>query len=102
MSTMQEEEPEKYEAHFSGYVAAEVEGDDLEDLYKEAHSKIRENPKAQPTKKADSYKRFSAKKRTLSQRKDRIRQKIATAIKKKGAAEDEGGDDDDDDEEDEE
>jgi len=31
----QEEEPEKYQSHFSSYVEADVEPDSLEDLYKE-------------------------------------------------------------------
>lgn len=36
--TMQEEEPEKYQAHFSAYVEAGVEPDGLEDLYKEVRA----------------------------------------------------------------
>ena len=31
---MQEEDPEKYQKHFSAFVAAELEADDLEDMYK--------------------------------------------------------------------
>ena len=35
---IQEEDPEKYQAHFASYVAEEIEGDDLEDLYKSVRS----------------------------------------------------------------
>ena len=38
LRTLQEEDPEKYEKHFASYVEAELEGDDLEDLYKEVRS----------------------------------------------------------------
>ena len=30
----QEEDPEKYQAHFSAFIAEELEADDLEDMYK--------------------------------------------------------------------
>nr|O22608.1 RecName: Full=Large ribosomal subunit protein uL18; AltName: Full=60S ribosomal protein L5 [Dunaliella salina]AAB84056.1 60S ribosomal protein [Dunaliella salina] len=59
--TMQEEEPEKYQAHFSSYVENEIEPDGIEDMYKEVHAKIRENPcppKKERTKPADA-KRWS-------------------------------------------
>jgi large subunit ribosomal protein L5e len=38
MEEMQEEAPEKYQAHFSKWIAANVEPDDIEDLYKEVCS----------------------------------------------------------------
>jgi large subunit ribosomal protein L5e len=36
METMEEEEPEKYQAHFAKYIDAGVEPGEMEDLYKEA------------------------------------------------------------------
>lgn len=36
METMQEEEPEKYQAHFAKYIEAEMEPGEFEDQYKEA------------------------------------------------------------------
>ena len=36
METMEEEEPEKYQAHFAKYINAGVEPGEMEDLYKEA------------------------------------------------------------------
>ena len=35
MSELQEEDPEKYQSHFASFIAEELEGDDLEDMYKE-------------------------------------------------------------------
>merc|ERR1712151_339093 len=44
MEMLAEEDPTKYEAHFSKYIAADIDADKLEDMYSEAHDKIRENP----------------------------------------------------------
>ena len=43
---LQEEEPEKYARQFKSYVDAEIDPEDLEDLYKEVHAAIREDPVA--------------------------------------------------------
>jgi len=77
--TMQEEEPEKYQAHFSSYVAAGVEPDGLEDLYKEVHAKIRANPTH--TKKARTKptqpKHFNTPKMSYEQKKENLKVKLA-------------------------
>lgn len=44
MESMQEEDATKYEAHFSKYIAAGIDADGLEEMYTNAHSKIREDP----------------------------------------------------------
>merc|ERR1711975_209378 len=44
MESLQEEEPEEYEAKFSQFVKEDISADDLEDMYLEAHKKIRESP----------------------------------------------------------
>eukprot|EP00210_Caulerpa_lentillifera_P002953 g2820.t1 len=44
MSQMKEDDPDKYEAHFSQYIKAGIEPDDLEDMYRSAHEKIRDDP----------------------------------------------------------
>lgn len=41
-----EEDATKYKTHFKEYIAAEVEPDDLEELYKTVHKNIREKPEA--------------------------------------------------------
>lgn len=39
-----EDEPEKYQAHFSDYIKRNVGPDDMEDLYKKVHAAIRADP----------------------------------------------------------
>merc|ERR1719499_1507220 len=48
MEMMEEEDPTKYEAHFSKYIANDINGEKIEDMYTEAHEKIRENPDHEP------------------------------------------------------
>merc|ERR1712083_958385 len=44
MESMQEEDPTKYEAHFSKFIENNIDAEKLEEMYSEAHSKIREDP----------------------------------------------------------
>jgi len=44
MRLLQEEDEEKYKAHFSRYIKEGVTADNLEQLYQDAHAKIRSNP----------------------------------------------------------
>jgi len=44
MEMMKEEDPTKYEAHFSKFIAADIDADKIEEMYTEAHEKIREDP----------------------------------------------------------
>lgn len=39
-----EDEPEKYQTHFSDYIKAGVDPDNLEELYKKVHAAIRADP----------------------------------------------------------
>jgi len=78
MSSLQEEDNDKYTKHFSQFVAKNVEADGLEALYKKVHENIRKDPSA----KAKSTKPHDAKfknigRRNLKQRKDRVKQKKA-------------------------
>merc|ERR1712046_354260 len=117
MESLQEEEPEEYEAKFSKYIEAGMEADGLEELYLSVHKAIRANPEHVPTEKkkptgdapklekreggirytdADGNKKFIQRaKRSLAQRKDRVAQKKAAVLATLGG-------DDDDEEEDEE
>jgi len=54
MEMMQEEDPTKYEAHFAKYIAADIDADGIEDMYTEAHEKIREDPTGEPAEKKDT------------------------------------------------
>lgn len=39
-----EDEPEKYQAHFSQYIKKGIDPDSLEETYKKVHAAIRANP----------------------------------------------------------
>merc|ERR1719190_89807 len=44
MEMLQEEDPTKYEAHFAKFIENSIEPEGMEDMYTEAHKKIRETP----------------------------------------------------------
>merc|ERR1711975_196614 len=118
MESLQEEEPEEYEAKFSKWIEAGVEPDGLEDLYLEVHKAIRADPEHKPTEKKKptgdaltlekreggirytdeegNAKFINRAKRSLAQRKNRVAQKKAAVLASLGDG------DDDDEEEDEE
>merc|ERR1711990_92466 len=117
MNSLQEEEPEEFEEKFKKYIEAGITADNMEDTYLAVHKKIRETPEHVPTEKkkpADlqAEKRdggirytnaegkscfINRRGRSLSQRKDRVKQKKDFVLN--SLAE---GDDDDEEEEDEE
>jgi len=102
MEMLQEEDPERYKVAFSKFIENDIEPDAIEEMYRECHKKIREDPKF--VKKADSgikntrhgniiktsngseYTRNI--KRSYQQRKSRVFQKKMTAFKKASAAAD--------------
>eukprot|EP00450_Noctiluca_scintillans_P007135 CAMPEP_0194488484 /NCGR_PEP_ID=MMETSP0253-20130528/8391_1 /TAXON_ID=2966 /ORGANISM="Noctiluca scintillans" /LENGTH=313 /DNA_ID=CAMNT_0039328859 /DNA_START=46 /DNA_END=987 /DNA_ORIENTATION=- len=93
MEMLQEEDPTRYEAQFAKFIENDMEADGLEDLYKEAAGKIREDPDFEKAAKKDvkvtreqgkitdteggSYIRDL--KLTLEQRKEKVAAKIAAA-----------------------
>jgi large subunit ribosomal protein L5e len=93
MEMMKEEDPTKYEAHFSKYIAEGKEADNLEDMYTEAIEKIKEDPDGEETEKKDvTHERDGSKvtssdgtehvrtiKLTLKQRREKVAAKIAAA-----------------------
>jgi large subunit ribosomal protein L5e len=96
MESLQEEDPTKYEAHFAKFVASSIDADGLEDMYAEAHKKIRANPAYEPkAKKGITWSRKGNKvtssdgkdvtrstKLSLKQRREKVRQKIEAAQKR--------------------
>merc|ERR1711988_131307 len=104
MGSLQEEEPEEYEAKFSQFVKEDISADDLEDMYLEAHKKIRESPElvksdSKAPAKADQVNRRTAKK-TNAERKATVQAK-KDAVLAELAENDEDDDDEDEDEDDE-
>ena len=55
IQTLIEDEPEKYQSHFSAYIKRGIEADSIEEVYKKVHAAIRADPtpkkseKKQPT-----------------------------------------------------
>jgi len=84
MNELEEDDPEAYQAKFSKYIAAGIDGDSLEDMYKEAHAAIRANPEHVPTEKKPTNKeRYGRRKKmSYSQKRDRVRQVKAHFMKK--------------------
>ncbi|KNC97249.1 ribosomal 60S subunit protein L5 [Spizellomyces punctatus DAOM BR117] len=96
MEYLQEEDEEAYKRQFASYIEDEVEPDDLEDLYTEAHKAIRENPLAEKKERTplteeqkNKLKRFKKQRLGLKQRKDRVKQKKEAFLRKLGEEADE-------------
>lgn len=51
MQLLKDDEPEKYQAHFSSLLKEGIEADGLADMYTSVHAAIREDPAAQKTEK---------------------------------------------------
>ncbi|KAM0021148.1 putative ribosomal protein L5 eukaryotic/L18 archaeal [Helianthus debilis subsp. tardiflorus] len=71
MNTLMEDEPEKYQTHFSNYIKAGFEPDNLEEIYKKVHVAIRADPSPKKSKKQQpkEHKRYNIKKLTYDERK---------------------------------
>ncbi|KAJ0792995.1 putative ribosomal protein L5 eukaryotic/L18 archaeal [Helianthus annuus] len=91
MRTLMEDEPEKYQTHFSEYIKVWVEVDNIEELYKKVHAAIRADPTPKKSEKQPpkEHKRYNLKKLTYDERK----QKLIERLNALNAAD--GGDDDD-------
>ena len=78
---LQEEEPEKYARQFKSYVDAEIDPEELEDLYKEVHSNIRADPVAVKKDRSKNVKpakghKWQTPKLTYEQRKTALQAKL--------------------------
>jgi len=79
MKKLSEEDTEAYQKQFSQYIKKGIKPDALEGLWKKVHAAIRADPSFKKTEKKSDYKPKPKRKAlNLSQRKDRIRQKIAS------------------------
>merc|ERR1712066_1160778 len=89
---MQQEDPTKYEAHFAAFLSNDIDADKMEDMYSEAHGKIKENPDFEPSEKkgttwerkgntvtGDGTEVTRSVKLSLKQRKQKVAMKIAAA-----------------------
>lgn len=83
MESLEEEDDERFKKQFASYLADDMGSEDIEDMYKEGHAAIREDPspeQADRSKHAE-YKEASNKYRqrkiSLQQRKEKVATKIA-------------------------
>jgi len=101
MEMMQEEDPTKYEAHFAKFISEGIDADGMEEMYTNAHGKIKEDPEFKPVeKKGITWERKGndvassdnsstvtrSVKLSLKQRREKVRVKIQAAQAKMLAA----------------
>ncbi|XP_002524558.2 60S ribosomal protein L5 [Ricinus communis] len=91
MRMLMEDEPEKYQSHFSEYIKKGVDPDNMEEMYKKVHAAIRADPSAKKTEKQPpkEHKRYNLKKLTYEERKAKLIERL-TALN--SAADDEEDD----------
>ncbi|KAI4356229.1 hypothetical protein L6164_000267 [Bauhinia variegata] len=92
MKTLMEDEPEKYQTHFSEYIKEGIDADSIEELYKRVHAAIRADPTMKKSQKEPpkEHKRYNLKKLTYEERKAKL---IARVQALNSAVEDDEEDD---------
>jgi len=80
MKKLKSEDPDSYKRQFSDYIKEGVEPDQIEGMWSKAHAAIRKNPAYVHTKKPENpvHKRYHQKKKNNKQKKNRIKQKLAS------------------------
>ncbi|KAH9726952.1 Ribosomal L18 c domain-containing protein [Citrus sinensis] len=78
MSTLMEDEPEKYQSHFTEYIKKGIDADGLEALYKKVHAAIRADPTMKKSEKPapKEHKRYNLKKLTYEERKAKLVERL--------------------------
>jgi large subunit ribosomal protein L5e len=88
MKSLSSSDPDQYKKQFARYVKDGIKGDSLEALYKKAHTAIRADPSMKKSDKKRPEKqtrhKFRRSKLSLSERKNRVAQKLATWRKAQG------------------
>ncbi|CAA2957801.1 60S ribosomal L5 [Olea europaea subsp. europaea] len=94
MSTLMEDEPEKYQSHFSEYIKEGLEPEGLEEMYKKVHAAIRADPTAKQSEKQPpkEHKRYNLKKLTYQERKAKLIERLNALNAAAGADDDEDDD----------
>ncbi|GAA5831599.1 hypothetical protein JCM11251_000764 [Rhodosporidiobolus azoricus] len=83
MESLEEEDEERFRKHFARYLEDDISSEDIEDIYREAHEKIRENPEFVATEKADlakwkeESKKYHPRKLSLQEKRKRVEEKKA-------------------------
>ncbi|TQD80195.1 hypothetical protein C1H46_034249 [Malus baccata] len=78
MTTLADDEPEKFQSHFSEYIKKGIEADNIEELYKKVHAAIRADPTIKKTEKPapQEHKRYNLKKLTFDERKKKLVERL--------------------------
>ncbi|KAL5703382.1 60S ribosomal protein L5-B [Ranunculus cassubicifolius] len=78
MKTLIEDEPEKYQTHFSDYIKKGIDADGIEEMYKKVHAAIRADPSIKKSDKEapKTHKRYNLKKLTYDERKNSLIQRL--------------------------
>ncbi|KAI4368284.1 hypothetical protein MLD38_016859 [Melastoma candidum] len=78
MNALMEDEPEKYQSHFSEYIKRGIEADNIEEMYKKVHAAIRADPTIKKSEKPQpkEHKRYNLKKLTYEERKARLIERL--------------------------
>jgi len=84
MKDLLNDDEESYKRQFSRYVKHGITADELEDMYKKAHEKIRESPLREKKEKKTyaNKRRFTAKRLTGDERRQKVRVEKAKFLKK--------------------
>lgn len=84
MTQLKDEDTDKYQSQFSQYIAAGIDPDDLEDMYKTAHQKIRNDPMPKKAAKkqapAGGWPAYRTNKMTHSEKREALQKRIATLV----------------------
>ncbi|CAH2042889.1 unnamed protein product [Thlaspi arvense] len=78
MRTLMEDEPEKYQSHFSEYIKKGIDADSIEGMYKRVHAAIRADPTQKRSEKQPpkEHKRFNLKRLTYEERKAKLIERL--------------------------
>jgi large subunit ribosomal protein L5e len=77
---LEEEDPDLLRKQFSSYMEEEIGADDMEDLWADCHSKIRENPILPKKPRGKSGKNWNQPKLTREERKANLKEKLAALM----------------------
>lgn len=78
MTILMEDEPEKYQSHFSEFIKKGIEPDTIEEMYKKVHAAIRADStqKKSEKKPPKEHKRCNLKKLTYEERKTKLIERL--------------------------
>ncbi|XP_073271259.1 large ribosomal subunit protein uL18-like [Primulina huaijiensis] len=94
MNNLMEDEPEKYQSHFSRFIKKGIESENMEEMYKKVHAAIRADPTKKKSEKQPpkTHKRFNLKKLTYEERREKLVQRLNALNAAAGNDEDEDDD----------